>query len=231
MPEEVVETLSAAIASIMANPEFLATAEQTAQPVNYIPREDYVAILERAKVIHQELWDAKPWREKFPQFNDTTGKYGGSVVKNPVANFAAMALGGGRITLDTSSPLVNSIAPATLGPTNADSIEFTVNFSESVSGFDPSGVLVVHHQDQFTRTTSTGVEPTRIIRSAVVPTKALRMGSRRCGPMTMTSAPSSKAASGIASWASPRFAMTSAVTPCARAASAISVRCASAAWL
>ncbi|MEM1297177.1 MAG: arylsulfatase, partial [Verrucomicrobiota bacterium] len=33
---------------------------------------------------------AKPWREKFPQFNEKTGKYGGSVVKNPVANFPAM---------------------------------------------------------------------------------------------------------------------------------------------
>ncbi len=33
---------------------------------------------------------AKPWREKFPQFNDKTGKYGGSVVSNPVANFAGM---------------------------------------------------------------------------------------------------------------------------------------------
>tara|TARA_R110002096_G_scaffold4501_38_gene21310 strand:+ start:13273 stop:14652 length:1380 start_codon:yes stop_codon:yes gene_type:complete len=33
---------------------------------------------------------SKPWRERFPQFNEKTGKYGGSVVKNPVANFAAM---------------------------------------------------------------------------------------------------------------------------------------------
>ncbi len=33
---------------------------------------------------------AKPWREKYPQFNEKIGKYGGSVVQNPVANFAAM---------------------------------------------------------------------------------------------------------------------------------------------
>lgn len=33
---------------------------------------------------------AKPWREKYPQFNEKTGKYGGSIVKNPVANFPAM---------------------------------------------------------------------------------------------------------------------------------------------
>ena len=32
-----------------------------------------------------------PWRKKFPEFEDVTGRYGGSVIKNPVAAFAAMA--------------------------------------------------------------------------------------------------------------------------------------------
>ncbi|MEO0446885.1 MAG: arylsulfatase [Verrucomicrobiota bacterium] len=34
--------------------------------------------------------DAAPWREAFPQFNDKVGKYGGSTVTNPIANFAGM---------------------------------------------------------------------------------------------------------------------------------------------
>ena len=31
-----------------------------------------------------------PWRKKFPEFEEVTGRYGGSVIKNPVAAFAAM---------------------------------------------------------------------------------------------------------------------------------------------
>jgi hypothetical protein len=31
-----------------------------------------------------------PWRKKFPEFEKMTGKYGGSVITNPVAAFAAM---------------------------------------------------------------------------------------------------------------------------------------------
>lgn len=31
-----------------------------------------------------------PWRKKFPEFEKVTGKYGGSVITNPVAAFAAM---------------------------------------------------------------------------------------------------------------------------------------------
>ena len=31
-----------------------------------------------------------PWRKKFPEFENVTGRYGGSVIKNPVAAFAAM---------------------------------------------------------------------------------------------------------------------------------------------
>ncbi|MEM0896938.1 MAG: sulfatase-like hydrolase/transferase [Verrucomicrobiota bacterium] len=33
---------------------------------------------------------AKPWRKKFPQFEDVIGKYGGSTVTNPIAGFAGM---------------------------------------------------------------------------------------------------------------------------------------------
>lgn len=63
MPDEVVEKLSAAIAAIMENPKFLAEAEQTSQPVNYIPSEQYTGILEQSKAAHQQLWDTSPWRE------------------------------------------------------------------------------------------------------------------------------------------------------------------------
>lgn len=63
LPDEVVQTLDAAIGNIMENPEFLQRAEDTAQPVNYIPTDDYVAILERSGEIHQQLWDTNPWRE------------------------------------------------------------------------------------------------------------------------------------------------------------------------
>jgi arylsulfatase A-like enzyme len=31
-----------------------------------------------------------PWRKRFPEFEKMTGKYGGSVITNPVAAFAAM---------------------------------------------------------------------------------------------------------------------------------------------
>ena len=31
-----------------------------------------------------------PWRKKFPEFEKVTGKYGGSVITNPVAAFASM---------------------------------------------------------------------------------------------------------------------------------------------
>lgn len=63
LPDEVVEKLTAAIDRIMVDPEFLAVAEETQQPVNYIPREEYVKILQRAQQIHEELWEAKPWVE------------------------------------------------------------------------------------------------------------------------------------------------------------------------
>ena len=34
--------------------------------------------------------DMAPWRKKFPQFEDTIGKYAGSETRNPIAAFAAM---------------------------------------------------------------------------------------------------------------------------------------------
>ncbi|MDX2200134.1 MAG: Ig-like domain-containing protein [Phycisphaerae bacterium] len=49
------------------------------------------------------------------------------------ANAAATIL---STTLDNSAPTVASITPVTATPTNADSVAFTVEFSEAVSGFD-----------------------------------------------------------------------------------------------
>lgn len=63
MPDEVVTKLSEAIASIVENPEFLEVTQETSQPVNYIPKDDYEAILERSQEIHQQLWETSPWRE------------------------------------------------------------------------------------------------------------------------------------------------------------------------
>jgi hypothetical protein len=48
-------------------------------------------------------------------------------------------------TLDVTPPTVVSITPATNGPTNADSVDFTVDFSEAVQNFDDAADLVITH--------------------------------------------------------------------------------------
>lgn len=46
---------------------------------------------------------------------------------------------------DTTPPTVVDITPATAGPTNSDSVDFTVTFDEDVLGFDGVGDLVLAH--------------------------------------------------------------------------------------
>jgi len=51
----------------------------------------YLPITIPHAAMHAPEEDTKPWRKKFPQFEETEGKYGKhKVVKNPVAKFAAM---------------------------------------------------------------------------------------------------------------------------------------------
>ena len=62
MPEEVVTTLSEAIGRILENPEFQQLAEETNQPLRYVPREDYLDFLAQARRMHEELWAVNPWQ-------------------------------------------------------------------------------------------------------------------------------------------------------------------------
>ncbi|MBI2424053.1 MAG: hypothetical protein HYV27_14580 [Candidatus Hydrogenedentes bacterium] len=55
-----------------------------------------------------------------------------------------------------TAPIVDSITPVSSGPTNADSVDFTVTFSEEVTGFNDASGLVINH----TGTSSTGVNIT-----------------------------------------------------------------------
>lgn len=51
----------------------------------------YVPITIPHAAMHAPEEDTKPWREKFPQFEEVEGKYGKhKIVKNPVAKFAGM---------------------------------------------------------------------------------------------------------------------------------------------
>lgn len=71
-------------------------------------------------------------------------------------NFAARARNGALVetaegpagsgtTVDASAPDVINIAPATVGPTNSDSVAFSVEFDEDVTGFDAESDLVITH--------------------------------------------------------------------------------------
>lgn len=63
MPGDVLEKLIAAFERIAENPDFREVAANTNQPLRFIPRDEYVATLERADEIHRQLWAVNPWRE------------------------------------------------------------------------------------------------------------------------------------------------------------------------
>ena len=48
-------------------------------------------------------------------------------------------------TIATDPPIVTGIAPATTGPTNVDSVSFTVTFDEPVQNFDAQSDLIITH--------------------------------------------------------------------------------------
>ncbi len=48
-------------------------------------------------------------------------------------------------SVDNDPPTVSSITPSTLGPTNADMVSFTVEFSEAVVNFNNSSDVIVNH--------------------------------------------------------------------------------------
>lgn len=50
----------------------------------------YLPITIPHAAMHAPEEEMKPWREKFPQFEDVVGRYSGPQVRNPVAGFAAM---------------------------------------------------------------------------------------------------------------------------------------------
>ncbi len=81
------------------------------------------------------------------------------VVATDVAgNRSALPTGDGdtTVTYDTIQPAVTEVTPETTGPTHADSIAFTVRFSEPVTGFSEAGDVTVRH-DPASDTTHTGV--------------------------------------------------------------------------
>ena len=61
LPAEVVRVLSAAVAKVVADPEFRATSERTFQPLRYLDSADYVAHLRDADRIHRALWQERRW--------------------------------------------------------------------------------------------------------------------------------------------------------------------------
>lgn len=61
VPEPVLDTLSAAIGRVMANPEYLAACARTMQPVAYLPRAEYAATLRRMDEFYRKMWQAAPW--------------------------------------------------------------------------------------------------------------------------------------------------------------------------
>jgi tripartite-type tricarboxylate transporter receptor subunit TctC len=58
---DVVARLSAAIARVVANPDFIANSERAFQPLRYLDSADYIAYLRAADATHRALWRARPW--------------------------------------------------------------------------------------------------------------------------------------------------------------------------
>ncbi|MEO0413558.1 MAG: arylsulfatase [Verrucomicrobiota bacterium] len=50
----------------------------------------YMSVVIPHAAMHLPEEDMKPWREKYPQFEDKIGRYAGPQVKNPIAAFAGM---------------------------------------------------------------------------------------------------------------------------------------------
>ncbi|WP_439551344.1 tripartite tricarboxylate transporter substrate binding protein [Falsiroseomonas sp.] len=61
MAPDVVARLSAAIARVVANPEFVNTSERAFQPLRYLNAADYVAYLRASDATHRALWRTRPW--------------------------------------------------------------------------------------------------------------------------------------------------------------------------
>jgi hypothetical protein len=63
------------------------------------------------------------------------------LASNPLVSSVTSA----AVVIDNTAPTADTITPTTLGPTNVSSISFTVNFSESVQGFNAESDLVISH--------------------------------------------------------------------------------------
>jgi hypothetical protein len=73
----------------------------------------------------------------------TVGGLLGSGVQDNAGNLLASSVTADGI-IDRVAPTADTITPSTLGPTNASSIDFTVDFSENVINFDAQADLIIN---------------------------------------------------------------------------------------
>lgn len=64
VPEDIVDTLSEAVAAAMEEEEFKAAADKQALPLSYQSPKDYQATLDSMQERFQALWDESPWANK-----------------------------------------------------------------------------------------------------------------------------------------------------------------------
>ncbi|MBN1477898.1 hypothetical protein JXA47_14180, partial [Candidatus Sumerlaeota bacterium] len=76
-----------------------------------------------------------------------------SDVQDLAANPLISSVTSAAVAIDNTAPTANTITPSTAGPTSANSVDFTVIFSEAVQGFNTESDLVITHSG----TSHTGV--------------------------------------------------------------------------
>jgi len=63
LPEDVVEALTTAIGAALESPEYVAQAEATNIPLNYMPAGEYAQFLTDMNASLAAIWETTPWRQ------------------------------------------------------------------------------------------------------------------------------------------------------------------------